>query len=55
MPIAIQSYVSYIGTDMHISNMSRGVIDIKDIIYFFSIIVFFIYLAVYRLRLIRIK
>lgn len=54
MPFNIQSLISYIGTDIHISNMARGVIDIRDIIYFISIIIFFIYLGVCRLKNMRI-
>ncbi|NLH39433.1 MAG: ABC transporter permease subunit [Elusimicrobia bacterium] len=55
MPLHIQGLISYIGIDLHISNMARGVIDIKDIIYFFSLIIFFIYLGICRLKNMRIR
>lgn len=53
IPLKIQNIANYIGTDMHISNIARGVIDLKDIIYFLSITVFFIYLSIDRIKRIR--
>ncbi|MEF3279735.1 MAG: ABC transporter permease [Elusimicrobiota bacterium] len=55
LPIYLQNIFNYLGTDIHISNISRGVIDLKDLIYFFSIISAFLYLSVYRLKTMRIK
>jgi ABC-2 type transport system permease protein len=55
MPLSIQNFISYLGIDTHISNLSRGVIDLKDIIYFFSIIFIFIYLSIIKIKSMRIK
>ncbi len=38
MPPSIQPFVDWIGVDNHIGNMARGVFDIRDLLYFFSII-----------------
>jgi ABC-2 type transport system permease protein len=35
-------YIEMLGIDFHYRSVSRGVIDSRDIIYFFSIIVFFL-------------
>ncbi|MCX7641881.1 MAG: ABC transporter permease subunit [Elusimicrobiales bacterium] len=53
LPLSIQNAVSYIGIDYHISNMSRGVLDLKDIVYFVSISIFFIYLSIYNIKQVR--
>ena len=41
--------ISQLGMDAHFKSMSRGVIDTRDVIYFLSIIVFFILLTTIRL------
>jgi ABC-2 type transport system permease protein len=38
MPPSLQPIVDWIGTDGHIGNMARGVIDTRDVVYFASII-----------------
>jgi ABC-2 type transport system permease protein len=53
VPTNLQSLVNYIGVDSHISNISRGVVDLKDLIYFLSIIFIFNYLSIYKLKLMR--
>ncbi|NJL76052.1 MAG: gliding motility-associated ABC transporter permease subunit GldF [Saprospiraceae bacterium] len=41
----IDSIVQMLGVDYHYESMSRGVLDTRDIIYFFSLIAFFIALT----------
>lgn len=53
LPLKIQDIVSYTGIDSHVSNISRGVIEIRDIIYFGSIIFVFIHLSIYNLKKMR--
>ncbi len=50
LPLSIQDTISYIGFDSHINNMSRGVIDFKDIVYFLSISLTFLYLSVEQIK-----
>lgn len=38
MPPSVQPVVDWLGTDAHIGNMARGVIDTRDVFYFASII-----------------
>jgi ABC-2 type transport system permease protein len=38
-------YIDMIGIDFHYRNMSRGVITIRDLTYFFSLIAFFLTLT----------
>jgi ABC-2 type transport system permease protein len=35
-------YVQMLGINFHYKNISRGVIDVRDMIYFFAVILFFI-------------
>ncbi len=42
-------YIEMLGIDFHYRSISRGVIDTRDIIYFFSIIYFFLLLTVKNL------
>ncbi len=44
------STIEYFGVDYHYSNLSRGVIDSRNIIYFFSITGFMLYLSVISLE-----
>lgn len=39
------SAIEYVSTDYHFSNISRGVIDLRDLIYYFSMIFFSIFLT----------
>lgn len=43
LPSYIRPVIEYMGIDSHWENLSRGVIDMRDIIYFFSLWIFFIY------------
>ena len=38
MPPSVQPLVDWLGTDTHVGNMARGVIDSRDVFYFVSII-----------------
>ncbi len=42
-------FVQSLGISAHYSSMSRGVIDSRDVIYFLSLLLFFLYLSVYFL------
>lgn len=50
LPLSLQNIVSYISIDSHINNMSRGILDLKDIVYFLSIIFVFIYLSIEKIK-----
>ncbi len=43
-------YIEMLGIDFHYRSISRGVIDTRDIIYFFSLIYFFLLVAVKNLH-----
>lgn len=43
-------YLGIMGMDYHYQRLSRGVIDVKSVVYFASIIIFFLYLTKYKLR-----
>ncbi len=43
MPTKIISIVQYIGADSHFTNIAKGIIDSRDIIYFVSVIFIFIF------------
>jgi len=45
MPSSIQGIIQFLSVDFHLSNMSRGVIDTRNIIYFISLIVFFLFMT----------
>jgi len=40
-----QSIIVYLGIDEHYQSMSRGVIDSRDLLYFLSVIILFLYLT----------
>ncbi len=42
-------FIASLGIDAHYASMSRGVIDTRDVIYFLSLDLFFLYLSVYQL------
>ncbi len=46
MPVSIAGLIQYISVDYHLSNISRGVIDSRNIIYFASLIGFFLFITV---------
>jgi ABC-2 type transport system permease protein len=45
LPTTIAIVLEYISIDYHFSNIARGVIDTRDLIYYFSMIGFSLYLA----------
>ena len=46
VPSIMASTIQYLSVDYHISNMSRGVIDTRNIIYFISVIGMFLFATV---------
>ena len=50
MPNAISGTLQYLSIDYHLSNISRGVLDTRNLIYFFSIIGLFILLTIESLN-----
>ena len=46
IPVSIAGLIQYISVDYHLSNISRGVIDSRNIIYFASLIGFFLFTTV---------
>ena len=49
MPSALAGIIQFLSVDYHLSNISRGVIDSRNLIYFFSLIGFFLYMTVQTL------
>ena len=45
-PPFMASTIQYLAIDYHLGNISRGVIDSRNIIYFFSIISFFLFITI---------
>ena len=43
MPPKIISVVNYIGASSHFMNISKGIIDSRDILYFVSVVFIFIF------------
>ena len=37
MPETLLSFLSYLGVDMHFANISKGIIDTRDLLYFLSV------------------
>jgi len=50
MPTLLASFLEYLSVSYHFSNISRGVIDSRDVIYYLSLIFFFLFLAVRSLE-----
>lgn len=50
LPVNLRNILSSLGISSHYSSMSRGVIDTRDVIYFLSLSVFFIYLTKFNLE-----
>ncbi|MCF8029958.1 MAG: ABC transporter permease [Desulfohalobiaceae bacterium] len=48
MPEAIQGFVDYLGAGSHFENIAQGVLDIRDVIYFLSIV----FLGLYATKLV---
>jgi ABC-2 type transport system permease protein len=50
IPEFMISVVEYLGIDFHFSNIARGVIDTRDVVYFLSVLGFSLYLSVVSLE-----
>ena len=55
VPSSIAGLLQFLAIDYHLSNMSRGVIDSRNLIYFFSMIGFFLFLTFQTLEVRRWK
>ena len=55
IPTSVAGLVQYLAVEYHLSNISRGVIDTRNLVYFFSIIGFFLYLTIHMLDLRKCK
>lgn len=49
VPERAAALVDFIGIDSHLSNITRGVIDSRDVVYFCSLTAFFLHLTAYSL------
>jgi ABC-2 type transport system permease protein len=45
LPSGADYYIDMVGIDFHYRNMSRGIISVRDLVYFLSVIVFFLTLT----------
>ena len=54
-PSSIAGLLQFLAIEYHLSNMSRGVIDSRNLIYFFSMIGFFLFLTIKTLEVRRWK
>jgi ABC-2 type transport system permease protein len=50
LPGGLSTIAEYVGLDSHIDNLSKGVLDSRDLVYFASLVFAFLYLAVQRLQ-----
>ena len=50
VPSSMAGIVQYLSTGFHLSNISRGVIDTRNLIYFFSMISFFLFLTTHNVE-----
>jgi len=55
IPNSIAGFIQFLSVDYHLSNISRGVIDSRNLIYFISMIGFFIFLTIQTLEVKRWK
>ena len=55
IPNSIAGFIQFLSVDYHLSNISRGVIDSRNLIYFISMIGFFIFLTIQTLEVKRSK
>ena len=46
VPVSLTGIIQYLSVDYHLSNISRGVIDSRNLIYFASVVGFFLFLTV---------
>lgn len=50
LPLTLRNILSSMGISSHYSSLSRGVIDTRDVIYFFSLSAFFVFLTKFNLE-----
>lgn len=50
VPEFMNTFVEFVGVDFHFSNIARGVIDSRDIIYFATVLGFMLYLSTVSLQ-----
>ena len=50
VPEFLTGIIEYLGVDTHFSNIARGVIDSRDIMYFLTLLGFMLYLSVVSLE-----
>ena len=55
VPHSLAAMLQFLAVDYHLSNISRGVIDSRNLIYFFSMIGFFIFLTIQTVEVRRWK
>jgi len=53
MPTSIASFLQHLGLGYHYDGIARGVIDSRDVIYYLSVVVFFLYLNLRTLEVRR--
>lgn len=55
VPVDILPVVQYLSFDYHFSNLAKGVIDSRNIIFYLSVVALFLHLAVFQLEQRRLK
>ena len=55
VPVALTGIIQYLSVDYHLSNISRGVIDSRNLIYFASVVGLFLFMTVRTLEIRRWK
>jgi len=53
VPVSLTGLIQYLSVDYHLSNISRGVIDSRNLIYFSSVVGFFLFMTVRVLEIRR--
>ena len=51
IPMSLTGLIQYLSVDYHLSNISRGVIDTRNVVYFISVIGFFLFITVQVLNI----
>ncbi len=51
VPSGLAGIVQYLAVDYHLSNISRGVVDSRNLVYFLSMVGFFLYLTVQTIEI----
>ena len=55
VPVYLTGLIQYLSVDYHLSNISRGVIDSRNLVYFTSVVSFFLFMTVRVLEIRRWK